>query len=267
MKRIKVIALKPYLLIFFCISIVVILSSFKLGSFKANAYKKQIESQVKTSLKELEMTQAQELGPGIIQVIIKNGYQKDITAIVASSEGKFFRRDYIFAELEKDQKLSPGASDEFLYNLEPGENAVITAVLFADMSSAGNRSDIQNIIDRRLGMKTQLSRINPYLEQLNQVDRPLIQTELQKLKLAAGNLRIEKDDKSPMSEDFEYGLRDGRAFFLRNIPEIEAQLTNDRPTSYFQDQQLVNTPQDGYENFRKRVGKVNSYCKSLELRL
>jgi len=265
MKKIKAIALKPYLLIFFCVCAVIALSAFNLNSFKASAYKKRSNSQVTTFLKGLEITQVKELIPSLIQVIIKNNYPKDITAVVATSPGKFFRTDYIFAEMEKDQKLAPGASDEFVYNLNPGENAVISAVLFADKLGDGNAIDIQCILDRRLGMKTQLARINPYLERLNHTDIRLIQTELQSMKRVFENLPIEKDDKSPMSEDFEYGLRDGRTDILMDLSEFEAVMGGYKTENNIRDQQPAS--EIPYDKSPKRFARRCSHYKNLERRL
>ena len=267
MSKIKAIALKPYFLVFFCICIALILSAFNLNSTKVKANKKQIESQVTTSLKELEIVQVNQLGPSTLQVIIKNGYQKDITALVASSNGdKDFRRDYVFSELEKDQKLGAGASDEFLYNLNPGEYLIVTGVLFSDKSFLGDYSAIKGVLDKRLGMKVQLTRINPYLELLNKEGPQSAITTLNRTKQIAETLSLEKDDKSPMSQDYEYGLRHGRIYILTNLSAMQANLDEKIIDHRFNQQSVTGNP-DAYENFRKRCNRVYNHFKNLERRL
>lgn len=267
MKKIKAIALKSYSLLFFCICIVLGLSAFMLNSNKVKANKKQIEFQVTTNLKELEIVQTNQLGPSTLQVIIKNGYQKDITALVASSNGdKDFRRDYVYAELEKDQKLAAGASDEFLYNLNPGEYLAITGVLFSDKSFLGDYSAIKGVLDKRLGMKVQLTRIIPYLELLNKEGPQSAKTTLSRMKQIAETLSLEKDDKSAMSQDFEYGMRHGRTYILTNLSAMETDLDGKIIDHRFNQQSVTSNP-DAYENFRKRCDRVYNHLKSLERRL
>jgi hypothetical protein len=268
MKNIKAVVLKPSFLIFLCICMVLVLSSFSLESFRANAYKQSIESEVKTSLTGLRIEQITRLGPGTIQVIIKNEYSKDITAVAASSSrGTDFRRNYISAESEKNQKLSPGASDDFSYNANPGENVVITAVLFSDMSFEGDRAAVKGIVDTRKGMKVQLNRIFPYLEALSKEHPTGVKTTLNRIKQIAETLPLEKDDKTAMPQDFEYGLRDGRAFVSQNLSIIEAEMESRKPIRYVENGQLVTVTPDAYEIFRKRFDRLYSYLKDLEHRL
>jgi len=122
----------------------------------------------------------------IIEVTIKNGYKKDITAVAASAgEGQSFHTDYIYAEAEPDQKLAPGMSDIFLYapsrlsGIKP--QIVVSAVIFSDRTSQGDPGEVREILDKRLGMKIQLDRINPYLERLDKVKNSSVRAELAKL--------------------------------------------------------------------------------------
>src|ERR1051326_3021623 len=144
MKKIKAIAAAYRLHIIFCAGIGIALASFNISDFRASASKNQLEFSVKNPFSELEIIQANLLGPGTVQVIMRNGYKKDITAIVtAVGKDITVQRDYIYAELEPNQKLSAGASDVFLFNPQPGEDIVIKSVLFSDMTIEGDRQEIK----------------------------------------------------------------------------------------------------------------------------
>ena len=271
MKRIKSIAVKPYALGLFCVCMLVALSSFKLDGFRASASKKQLDSTVRSLFPELEITEVKQLGEYTLQVIVRNGFKKDITAVVASvgeysvDKYKIVRRDYIPAELEKDQKLSSGASDDFLFNPKPGEEIVIRAAVFADRTSEGDRLWIESIFDKRLGMKTQLARINPHLERLSKVDGPLIRMELQKVRQIAESLPIEQEG---MSEGLEDGLRHGRAFILRYLSNMETELENEKiEIIYNRANQPMTIVHGGEAGFRKLSDRVKNDFKSLERRL
>src|ERR1041384_513451 len=65
---------------------------------------------------KLEIIQIKRHPNDVLEVIIKNGYPKNITAIAASTEaGQTFNTDYIYAESEINQRLAPGATDMFLF--------------------------------------------------------------------------------------------------------------------------------------------------------
>jgi len=271
MKRIKSIAIKPYLLGFFCVCMLVALSSFKLDSFRASASKKQLDSTVKSLFPELEITEVKQLGEYTLQVIVRNGFKKDITAVVASvgpySVDKYtiVRREYLVAELEKDQKFSSGASDDFSFSPKPGEEIVIRAVVFADRTSEGDPRQIKEVFDKRLGMKMQLARINPHLERLSKVDSPMIRTELQRVRQIAESLPIEQEG---MSEGLEYGLRDGRADILRYLSKIETELENEKiEIIYDRANQPMTIVHGGEVGFREMSARVEKHFKSLERRL
>ena len=250
----------PYLLVGFgvCVSI--------FGpSIKSNVTTKQFNPTVRSEVTKLEIIQTAMLGPNTLQVIMRNGYKKDITAIVtAVGKDITVQRDYIYAELEPNQKLSAGASDVFLFNPQPGEDIVIKSVLFSDMTIEGDRQEIKIVLDTRSGVKIQLSRINPRLQGLSKVNDPMIQTELQRIKQYAESLAIEKDD---MSEGLEYGLRDGRNLILKYVSEIEAKLGKGRVETSPNGKQSLVLDYAAIESFKRHSARVENDFKSLERRL
>ena len=52
-------------------------------SIKSNVAPKQFNPTVRSEVSKLEIIQTAMLGPNVLQVIMKNGYAKDITAVVA----------------------------------------------------------------------------------------------------------------------------------------------------------------------------------------
>ncbi|HST22044.1 MAG TPA: hypothetical protein VLR90_13050, partial [Blastocatellia bacterium] len=162
------------------------------------------------------------------------------------------------------QKLSAGASAEFLFNPQPGEDIVIKSVLFSDMTIEGERQEIKTVLDTRSGVKIQLSRINPQLERLSKIDDSMIQAELEKVKRFAESLAIEKDY---MSEGLEYGLRDGRNLILKYISEIEAKLGKGRVETSPNGKQSLVLDYAAIESFKRHFAIVETDFKSLERRL
>jgi hypothetical protein len=262
MERIKARVFIPYLLVGLGVCI------FLFGSsIKSNIAPKQFNPSVKSVVSKLEIIETKMLGPNVLQVIMRNGYSKDITAVVASiGEEKVTRRDYIFAEREQSQKLSPGATDEFSYTIDSNEqeNVVIKAVLFSDMTREGDLREIKKVLDKRLGVKIQLARFNSYLEKLNKVDYTRVQTELQKLRQFAENLPIETDGGFRMSHALESGLRHGRAFILNYLSKMNNELGDEKNLDLSNNKQPMAVR---YERFRNYSLRVENDFKSLESRL
>lgn len=237
-------------------------------SIKSNVAPRQFNPTVRSEVSKLEIIQTAMLGPNVLQVIMKNGYSTDITAVVAYiGDHKTTRTDYIYAEMEQDQKLSPGATDYFIYTIDSieQENVVIKAVLFSDMTREGDFREIRNVLERRLGVRIQLARFNSHLENLSKVDDTRIQTEFQKARQVAENLPIKTDSNSPMSTAMEFGLNKGRAMILYYISKLNNTLAEDEKKS---DSSNNSQPMSNkYEGFRDYSLRVKNDLKSLESRL
>jgi hypothetical protein len=241
-------------------------SSIK-SNVNLNKESQEFTPSIKCLASKLEILKTKMLGPNVLQVIMKNGYSKNITAVVAFlGDEKVTRRDYIYAELEENQKLSPGATDEILYTIDSKEeeNIVIKAVLFSDMSVDGDMKAIKPVLDKRQAMRIQFARFNSQLKKLNKVDPAQLQGEFQKVKQFAENLSVVPDDGSPMSDAFKFGLRHGKVFILRYIAELSRQLENEKAVA-LSDTKL--SPGNGYETFKNRSLRIENDFKSLESRL
>ena len=237
-------------------------------SIKSNVAPRQFNPTVRSEVSKLEIIQTGMLGPNALQVIMKNGYSKDITAVVAAiGNHKTTRTDYIFAELEHRQQLSPGATDEFSYTIDSieEENIVIKAVLFSDMTREGDFREIRKVLDKRLGVKIQLARFNSHLENLSKVDDKRVQTEFQKARQVAENLPIRTDSNAPMSRTLEFGLKHGRAMIILYLSKMNNTLAEDEKKI---DTSNNNQPVGNrYEGFRNYSLRVKNDFKSLESRL
>jgi hypothetical protein len=231
------------------------------------------EFSVKSVLPGIRITAIMRLGPKVVQVKLRNAYDRDVTAVVASvGDEKFVRVDYIYAELEENQKLAAGMSDEFEYGFEPGDEIVITAVVFGDLTSDGDYRQVRKVIDKRLGMKIQLRRINRTLQRLDGVPAGQIAAEVSKARRFADNLPIETDGRSPLTEGLEHGLRTGRTFILRYLNKLESEL-NPKPnqgapseTLGPQNQSVV-LEEARYQNFRLLYSRVRKDFSDLQRRL
>lgn len=226
---------------------------------------------------KLEIVSLKHLSDGlVVEVTMKNGFEKDITAVGALSESagvkQSFRTDYVVAEVEAFQKLAPGATDQFLYSpsrrFEVPPEIIVSAVVFGDGTSKGDKSLIDDILDKRAGMRTQLNRINPYLQRLGKVKSSGLRAELLKVKSIAEALSCDTTDGAPMSDEVAYGLRHGREFILSYLSKLETALENDRVHTYYESD---GTPQTrrrtGEEIFRSYFPRVEENFKRLASRL
>jgi len=222
---------------------------------------------------KLEIAEVKHHPNDVVEVTMRNGYRKDITAIAASAgDIQSFHTDYIYAESEANQKLAPGASDMFLYapsralGLLP--EIVVSAVVFSDGTSNGDRSEIAYILDKRHGMKIQLNRINPYLKSLGKAKGALIRPQLRNLKVIAEALATDKDgDGSPMSSGLEVGLAHGRAFILKYLSRLESVIENERSESFYQNGMIQTIRHSGEEDFRTTLPRIQNDFMGLARRL
>lgn len=182
---------------------------------------------------KLQILDIKQLANDVIEVVIKNGYQKNITAIAASAGGnQSFHTDFTYAESESNQKIPPGGSDRFLYTPTRLDGVlpqvIVSAVIFQDGGSKGDKGEVTEILDKRLGMKIQLNRIMPYLERLDKLKNSndsLVRLEVAKLKTISEALPIEKGNgSSTMSPGMERGLAHGRDFILHYLSKLETAL-------------------------------------------
>lgn len=255
-------SIRPYLFATICLCMAVGLLSFKLDKSKTDASAGQLNPAVKSLVSNLEIVQSKMIGSNTLQVIMRNGYKKDITAVVASiGPEKVIRRDYIYAELEQDQKLSPGAADEFLYSIDSREeeNIVITAVLFSDMTREGDHKAVKSVLDKRRGVKIQLARFNAHLENLNKLDYKRFPAEFRNVREFAEKLPIKTDDGAPISDALEFGLKHGKALILRYLSEMNSQLGDEKGLNLSDAKQV--------EKFKNKSLRVEKDFESLVRRL
>src|SRR6185503_10976651 len=105
MKKIKAITQKPYLLIFSCICIFIILSAFKLGAFRASTSKNQVDFPVVSLVPDLVVVDVNILDKYAVLLSLRNDSSKTITAISISSSGVNYRSDFI----DTADIIAPGA--------------------------------------------------------------------------------------------------------------------------------------------------------------
>lgn len=224
MKKIKLIAMKPYLLIFFCVCLVVVLSSFKLGIFKASAYKKKINFPVKSLLPNLTIVDVKVQG-SIVLLSFRNDYSKTITAFSVSSSGVITRNEMLDSEYE----IIPGSINTGEYELplpsRPEKGMTLLAAVFEDGTTDGDPEFIRQILDARAGEQAQLTRILSLLEEtsipLKKVDT---KEKWQTLRLKIAQL---SDCEKGKSFEFCAAFNDEKELALRKVKQLE-QIQKDR---------------------------------------
>jgi hypothetical protein len=224
---------------------------------------------------KLEILEIRQRFNDVFEVVLKNAYKKDITAITASADDESlhqgFNVDFSFSESEAHQKLASGATYETSYSpsrvagVQP--QVVVSGVVFSDGTIKGDKHDLKRILDNRAGMKIQLDRINPYLEHLGRVKSSRIRTELRNLRRIAQDLAIDRGDGAPMSSDLEYGLKTGREFILRYLSRLETLLENERIETFYQNGAPQHVRHSGEEDFRGYLPRIQKDFKGLADRL
>ena len=224
-------------------------------------------------LEIVEMKQRSDHG---IEVIIRNGYDKDVTAVAASADTdtlhQAFNVDLIYAEIESAQRLAPGAvydsscSPSRVSGIVP--QVVISGVVLSDGKVKGDKRDLQEILDNRHGMKTQLDRINPHLERLGNVKGPRIRTELLNTIRIAESLEITNGKGAGLSPAFEYGLRTGREFILRYLSRMDLMLDSEYTETFYQNGAPQTVQRGGEDELRSYLlPRIQKDFKSLAARL
>jgi hypothetical protein len=265
----KAAAVTRYALGFAAFLAVTALTGSKVNVRSASAPRTQVDlPAITTSLcPGMEVVSERLVAGSTVEVIMRNGYGKDITAVVARiGTDTTERTDYIGAELEKDQKISPGGTDRFLFDRQP---VVIKAVLFADMTFDGDASFLAGLLEVRRGIKVQLARFNRELRKLNKLDGPEFIAGAEKLKKFAVSLPVQGDDASaPESSDVLRGLSHGREWILCQVGKWEAALETDRIHSYFtRDGQKITETHTPEEILRSKSNYAEARFGSYEQRL
>jgi len=228
----------------------------------------QLDIRASSLFRKLPIISVRQIGPRTVQVIFRNDYEKDITALIFSvGASKVIRRDYILAELEKDQRLSAGAADNLVNTVDPlSRDIVISGVLFSDGSREGDKSEITGLLEERRGMKMQFARFNPRFRSFDPVEPSTMMKELNEIKEFAASLPIATDDGSPMSDDVEHGLRTGQSLILKSLSKLEGDLRDEKiETFYSRDGTALVTTKE--ERVRKTFTAIEKDLKGLERRL
>jgi hypothetical protein len=159
-----------------------------------------------------------------VRVILKNNYQKTITAYAIGLGGYNIK-----TELSEAESLSSGASrvQKLRFSSGKSENTVnVLAVIFDDRTTDGDHLVIKEMQELRSGKKSQYSRIIPYFNQLIEATDTEMPKTLKRVKAAINNLPVslesEKDSPSHVA-----GLRDAKETALRQLEEYEQIRTQD----------------------------------------
>lgn len=221
------------------------------------------------SLVKLTAVGATILADNVLDVTLRNDYDKDVTAVAAEyTAGHRYHREYLSSQITSRQTLAPGATDLFYYEKPPtpGQKVRIIAVIFSDGTSDGDEEEIQWMLDVRRGIRIQLHRMLPYFESLaNDLQfssKAFRVTALRftTLKSVVESLPNESDDRTPLSTALDSGLRHGRAFILNNyVSQLDDALANETVETWYdrlgEKHTLRYSPE---QNFRMKFEKVHA---------
>lgn len=220
------------------------------------------------SLTKLTPVSATILADNVLDVTLRNDYDKDVTAVAAEyAGGHLYHREYLYSLIASRQTLAPGATDLFHYEKPPtpGQKVRIIAVVFSDGTSDGDTEQIQWMLDVRHGIRTQLHRMLPYFESLANDLRfsskafRVTALRFTTLKSAVESLPEESDDGTTLSTALRSGLLDGKNVLLKDyVSELEEALAGEKVEMWYDRLGEKHTVQYSPEqNFRMKFEKVH----------
>jgi len=218
MKKIKAITQKPYLLIFSCICIFIILSAFKLGAFRASTSKNQVDFPVKSLISNLTIVDVDVKSEKVF-LLLRNDSDKTITAISLSSSGVNYRSELI----DTDAIITPGAEHIEQCGLpsptSPEKGITVLAVVYEDGMSDGDAKFAKQIFDVRQGTQAQLARILPFLREI--AATPKSTRLMQKREAIQIKLEQLTEDEAGKSFEFCVGLHDAKELVIDKLKQLE----------------------------------------------
>ncbi|HMF56605.1 MAG TPA: hypothetical protein VK619_09695 [Pyrinomonadaceae bacterium] len=162
-----------------------------------------------------------------IRLVLKNNYSKAITAFRVSGNSESQGVDVDFTS--EGTFIAPGETynyREAIGNLFPylgtssGQlNIKILAVVFDDGSGDGDATVVKHIKSRRRGVKIQLARILPLLQQI--IDSPDSNTQAALERLKMQILALPTHPQNGESPDIMGGLIHGKNYILGEIQRLE----------------------------------------------
>lgn len=209
--------LKAYSLAFIAICMVLALSSFNRGFFRASASKKQINFPVKTLVPNLTIVDVR-VERDLVVLSVRNDYSKNITALAVSSSGITTRTEMIGT----DGILAPRATKTDSYERpspsSPEFGITVQAAVFEDNTADGSPEYIKQIFDSRAGEKRQIDRILPILQDSMDV---LSVPSKQKWQLIRSRIAQLPDLEEGESFEFRTGLANAKNLALLKINDLE----------------------------------------------
>jgi hypothetical protein len=193
--------------------------------------------QVATLAQNIEAVAVKENESGV-QLSLRNGYDKPITAFVVSPGGSHF---IITEFIGTDKLIAPGASYVQEYTLptqvdKPNQTSIrehvitVLAVVFEDKTGEGNTNIIKGILDKRSAEKLQIDRILPLLTGLLRASEENVRGSLETARVRLGELPEKKEETD--SSDVRSGLHNVKERALRQINELE-ELRKERGDAMF----------------------------------
>jgi hypothetical protein len=218
MKKIKLIAYKPFFLALPFVFLFVILTSFKLGAFNPPSYKKKLDFSVISLVPNLVIVDVKEK-ESLVFLLLRNDSNKSITAISLSSSNVNYRVEMI----DTTDIVAPGA----FYTMHCGvpsptsleKGIKVLAVVYEDGSSDGVPEFIRQIFDVRRGTQAQLAHIMPLFR--NALLTSKTERFMQKRETVRLSLEQLSEEAANKSDEFRVGLHDEKEIAINKLNQLE----------------------------------------------
>jgi methionine-rich copper-binding protein CopC len=233
MKKIKTVAMKPYVILVFCICMFVFISSFRLNAINLSpnaASQEASSSQIRrlklgdikitnktSSLTVLDIEQDGEQ----IKVKLQNDSNKSITAYDVAVGIGSVGTECLTGDDENNIFL-PGGIREEIYSIQKGmaeRGIVILSAFFEDGSAEGDPQSIQYTKEYRSGMKTHREYVLAFLRGV--LNSPTLQTSKTLTDLESMPSPLSDEQLNALPPNFKLGFNAERTQFLHTISSLK----------------------------------------------
>jgi hypothetical protein len=228
---------------------------FGMGSISPKSANRgqQTIQQVNNKTQYFEVTEVNcDLCPRIVELSLRNGYVKNITAYAVSVNGFVSAQDFRYSDGEDQIGISPNAVFSAYAGVSrsgnpdiaarQGLNITVLAVIFDDKTSDGDPKIVTHILDTRQGSKIQLERVIGLVNKTLQSKAEMYDSDIDQLKIEISSLSTASRNPTELAQ-----LRSEKDSALWRLNRIAADL--------------------GSASVRERLIRFKEACQSLASRL
>jgi len=233
MKKIKMLAMKPYVLLVFCICIFVFISSFRLNGISPSPNAASLKTspskvlplklgniKITNKTSSLVVLDVQQVGEQI-KIKLRNDSNKSITAFDVAVGIGTVATECLTGD-DENNIVRPGSTREETYSIQEGiaeRGIAILSAFFEDGSAEGDSQSIQYTKEYRNGMKAHREYVLAFLRDV--LNLPTLQASKILTNLESLPSPLSDDELKTMPPNFKLGFNAERTQFLHSISSLK----------------------------------------------